>query len=327
MNKTVMTSIAAVLAALSIMVLAGCFDFSPVPEPFEHETAATAVPEVTETSAVTTTTTTEAPTTTAQTTTAVPVTTATTYTSRLATAIIIGDSVNLRSGPGTNYDVKGCVFRNESFLIESKALSERGVVWYRINAHGIHGYICASFVDTTGDLRSVPNDDELEETTAATKTSTTASAQNSTTAATQKPTTATQAPATQPTSATTASTQTSTTTETQKPTGATTEATQPTESQPPENWAAGTSGEVIAELRAYAASIGLNWETSLNAGNSSWASDTGLWTSAYESKSEYVTRMQQKLSYYKNSVSDYGYVNIYVTERDGDNYKLTCFFG
>ncbi|MEG1150007.1 MAG: hypothetical protein RSE17_01820, partial [Bacilli bacterium] len=67
------------------------------------------------------------------------------------TAIITGDSVNLRIGPGTNYGTNGNVAINSSFKMVSDKLypSEKGCLsgWYNIYQSGSNtSYVCSDFV-------------------------------------------------------------------------------------------------------------------------------------------------------------------------------------
>jgi N-acetylmuramoyl-L-alanine amidase len=53
---------------------------------------------------------------------------------------VVSDSLNVRKGPGTNYDVLGRVYKDESVEV-----IETSGDWSRIIFEGSYGYVCLYF--------------------------------------------------------------------------------------------------------------------------------------------------------------------------------------
>lgn len=54
------------------------------------------------------------------------------------------DVLNVRTGPGTNYDIKGQVYRDQKLFITFAEYDAYGVDWYRCSA--LDGWICSLYV-------------------------------------------------------------------------------------------------------------------------------------------------------------------------------------
>jgi len=312
MKKAIIALIAVALAALSVLAFLGFFGENGWADLFRDETvvsdsttadASPVTPDedigntdttVTEpTSAAEVTTTAAAETTTTEQTLASTTTTA----NGEAAVTITGSNVNVRKGPGTEYGRVCSANKGETYHAISYAKSESGSVWYRIKINGTTGYVYSGYATVSGDLKE-------ESFTAAATTQTAATTVGQAT--------------------TTANSPSQTTTASQNPVTTT---TTPTASEPSGNWAKGTSGEVISELRSYAAGVGYQWLSTLNADNSTWDSVTGAWTYGFLSKSEFIAKMKDKISYQKSIDPMCEYINICVIERDGDDYRIMCYFG
>ncbi len=73
------------------------------------------------------------------------------------------DSVNVRQGPGTNYDLMGQVQPQTSYKLLAK---NQDASWLEFNYNGDPGWVSASLVNTTGDLSSVQVAQNLPESAA-----------------------------------------------------------------------------------------------------------------------------------------------------------------
>ena len=63
------------------------------------------------------------------------------------TATLIGDGVNLRSGPGLNYEVLGSFPEGEEVLIIDRSNPE----WYAVMIEGHRGFIHSSYLRLDGE--------------------------------------------------------------------------------------------------------------------------------------------------------------------------------
>ena len=73
-------------------------------------------------------------------------------------ALLTGNEVGLRSGPGTNYDKIASLAINTTYLLETKDIynSEKGCNsgWYKISYNGTPGYVCADYIE----VRTISDD-------------------------------------------------------------------------------------------------------------------------------------------------------------------------
>lgn len=158
-----------------------------------------------------------------------------------------------------------------------------------------------------------------KKTTTTTKATTTAKTTTTTKASTTTAKTTTTTKATTTTTTTKAPTTTTTTTTTTKKTTTTTTTTAAS------RWVSESAmSSIKSELKSYAASIGMTWDSSLDADNAMWGSATRVYTTGY-SKSEYISRMKGKIEYYQNK--GYEYVNVKITSHTNGEYLMTCYFG
>ena len=58
------------------------------------------------------------------------------------TATLTGDDVNLRSGPGVNYEVLGCFEKGTEVIINDRSNSE----WYSVTVDGVRGFMSSSYL-------------------------------------------------------------------------------------------------------------------------------------------------------------------------------------
>lgn len=79
------------------------------------------------------------------------------------TAVIQADSLNVRSGPGRDYDVISSVKSGQEFMITGE--SENG--WYPIDLGGAKGYVSGEYIEIvpaqTGESNSEETQEELQE--------------------------------------------------------------------------------------------------------------------------------------------------------------------
>ena len=66
--------------------------------------------------------------------------------------LCLGDSVNVRSGPGLDYAVVGSMSRGQRgrYLGQSRA-DERGMLWHRVRANGLEGWISSRYASLSDD--------------------------------------------------------------------------------------------------------------------------------------------------------------------------------
>ena len=69
-------------------------------------------------------------------------------------AVVTGDNVNLRSGPGMNYQVIEIVSRGDSLTVEDRSNDE----WYAVTYNGMYGFISANLVSITENPSAVKVD-------------------------------------------------------------------------------------------------------------------------------------------------------------------------
>lgn len=60
-----------------------------------------------------------------------------------------GDTLYVRSGPGTSYSKLGYLNSGKTFSITGKAQDSSGTWWYRLSYNGKTGYVCSTYVKTT----------------------------------------------------------------------------------------------------------------------------------------------------------------------------------
>lgn len=84
---------------------------------------------------------------------------------------------------------------------------------------------------------------------------------------------------------------------------------------------------ILDNVKSYADSIGMHWDTTLDADTATWGGDTRVHTTAYDSASEYESRVKGKISYYYNMNAGYEYVNVIITDKGNGEYTMTCYFG
>lgn len=95
-----------------------------------------------------TTTTTTTTTTTVSTTVTTTTTTSTTAPKNTNSGKITAEYANVRTGPGSSFDLIKPVYRGESYSIVGQAEATNGVLWYEIDLGSQKGYVCAAFVST-----------------------------------------------------------------------------------------------------------------------------------------------------------------------------------
>ncbi|MBR0464601.1 MAG: SH3 domain-containing protein [Clostridia bacterium] len=59
-------------------------------------------------------------------------------------------SVNLRTGPGTEYATQGCVPSGVTLSVDETAKATNGKTWYHVNYSGKNGWICSSYTKDGG---------------------------------------------------------------------------------------------------------------------------------------------------------------------------------
>lgn len=75
------------------------------------------------------------------------------------------DYVNVRSGPGTGYDVLGTASTGDRFSSSETVTGDDGNVWYAFSYNGTQGYVRADFVDSTqGFQETTEPDTSIQET-------------------------------------------------------------------------------------------------------------------------------------------------------------------
>ncbi len=65
------------------------------------------------------------------------------------TVNISSGSLNVRSGPGTEYDVLGSLAKGKTFTIKGQKKSTAGLVWYSLDFSGKTGYVASSYIKTS----------------------------------------------------------------------------------------------------------------------------------------------------------------------------------
>lgn len=65
-------------------------------------------------------------------------------------AVVTGNEVNLRSGPGTNYRVIDCLTRGNTVTVTDRSNSS----WYAVDYNGQSGFMAAAYLDITEDIYS-----------------------------------------------------------------------------------------------------------------------------------------------------------------------------
>lgn len=177
---------------------------------------------------------------------------------------------------------------------------------------------------TTTTATSTTTTKKKTDSTSSKKTTTTEKKETTTkkTTTTQKKTTTTEKKdtTTKKTTTTTKATTTTTTTTATKKTTTTTTTTKAS------RWVSKSAMEdVKSTLKSYAGSIGMGWDSSLDADTATWGSNTRAYTTGY-SKSEYVSRMKSIIQRFYNNYG-YEYVNIKITAHTNGEYLMTCYFG
>ena len=62
------------------------------------------------------------------------------------TATLIGDDVNLRSGPGMNYEVLGCFEKGTEVIVHDRSNDS----WYSVTVDGVRGFMSSAYLSLTG---------------------------------------------------------------------------------------------------------------------------------------------------------------------------------
>lgn len=144
-------------------------------------------------------------------------------------------------------------------------------------------------------------------------------------------TTTTQKPTTTTTKAST-TTKTSVTTTMAKPTTTTTTTTAPTTAttakpSAPGGWASQDEmNRILENVKSYAASKGMIWDSSLDDDTAFWATGTEVDTGAYRDAASYEARVKGKLDTF-NRLYSYEYVNVKISNSTPGEYIMTCYFG
>ncbi len=102
---------------------------------------------------------------------------------------VTGDALNIRSGPGMEYDKIGTAYNGNRYYYLGEEKASDGKLWYKINAFSTTGWLSASFAEL--DEISASEIDGLVNPKTTKSTTTTSTAENSTKATTE-PTTASQ---------------------------------------------------------------------------------------------------------------------------------------
>ena len=71
------------------------------------------------------------------------------------TAILTGDDVNLRSGPGINYEVLGCFEQGTEVIVHDRSNPE----WYSVTVNGVRGFMSSNYLSLNGS-ETEPDDGE-----------------------------------------------------------------------------------------------------------------------------------------------------------------------
>jgi|GEM_PF-6854634 len=101
-------------------------------------------------------------------------------------------------------------------------------------------------------------------------------------------------------------------------------ASKPVSSKEPENTgnAWGSKSQMTSDSKAYAKSVGLKWDSSLNSGNSHWV--TPISSQGFSSSSAFKDKVNSRTSYLKSQ----GFESIHVYfEKSGDYYKVYHYAG
>lgn len=112
----------------------------------QQPTSTTSEPVIFPTETTTTTTTTTASSTTVSTTSATTAPTTAVKTSN--SGKITAEYANVRTGPGSSFDLIKPVYRGEIYSIVGQAEATNGVLWYEIDLGSQKGYVCAAFVSS-----------------------------------------------------------------------------------------------------------------------------------------------------------------------------------
>ncbi len=92
-------------------------------------------------------------------------------------------------------------------------------------------------------------------------------------------------------------------------------------------WADRAAMDLILEnIKTYAQSLGIEWDTTLDESNSMCGASTRVITAAYYSASEYEARVKEKIRYYLSSDAGYTSINVIISERANGEYAMTCCF-
>ncbi len=182
--------------------------------------------------------------------------------------------------------------------------------------------------ETTTKKTTTTQKSTTKKTTTTTKPTTTKKTTTTTKPTTTKKTTTTTKPTTTTEKTTTTTkpttTTTKTTTTTAKPTTTTKATTTTTKAT---RWVNKSAMDGIkSELKSYAKSLGMTWDTSLNKDTAYWGSQTRAYTTGY-SKSEYVSTMKGIIKYIDSKNAGYEYINIIITSHTNGEYLMTCYFG
>lgn len=182
--------------------------------------------------------------------------------------------------------------------------------------------------ETTTKKTTTTQKSTTKKTTTTTKPSTTKKTTTTTKPSTTKKTTTTTKPTTTTEKTTTTTkpttTTTKTTTTTAKPTTTTKATTTTTKAT---RWVNKSAMDGIkSELKSYAKSLGMTWDSSLDRDTAYWGSQTRAYTTGY-SKSEYISTMKGIIKYIDSKNAGYEYINIIITSHTNGEYLMTCYFG
>ena len=65
----------------------------------------------------------------------------------------VGATVNVRTGPGLNYDNIGTAHEGDTLIyLDKSALDSRGVVWYRVDFDDEYGWVSSKYCELFGDI-------------------------------------------------------------------------------------------------------------------------------------------------------------------------------
>ena len=67
------------------------------------------------------------------------------------TATLTGDDVNLRSGPGMNYEVLGCFEKGTEVTVHDRSNAE----WVSVTVNGVRGFMSSSYLSVSGGEKTV----------------------------------------------------------------------------------------------------------------------------------------------------------------------------